>query len=413
VLPGYAGALLREVAARRGYAGQHLARPDPDRKAVVTDRPIQVLVCDDQALIRTGFATIFGAQADLDVVGEAAAGQAAVDLATRLRPDVVVMDVRMPVPDGIEATRRLAGAGVPNPVKVLVVTTFNLDEYVYEALRAGASGFLLKDAPPDDLIGGVRTVAAGEALLAPEVTRRLVGRFASRIRPAEPSPDAAGALTSREIEVLILIAAGLSNSEIAGTFGDQYGNRRDLRLPPVGQARPARPRPGGRLRLPHRPRRPTRLTSRGVARSGGRPRPGIQAGALVVLGGSACRRHWHGLLDHGVQALTDGAPVADVADFEARKQGVGGLAESGEASRLIGGEAVRRGVDRVEVADDGAYLVGLSTDEADLAGVGVDIHVGVRVGQGCLPGYGGDRFDSCRGQPCAATQNRAAHPPRC
>ncbi|MBO4161960.1 MULTISPECIES: response regulator [Micromonospora] len=176
--------------------------------------PIRVLVCDDQALIRTGFATIIGAQPDLAVVGECGNGRAAVDLAGRLHPDVVVMDVRMPVLDGIAATRLLAGSGTADPVKVLVVTTFNLDEYVYEALRAGASGFLLKDAPPAQLLHGIRTVASGAALLAPEVTRQLVGRYAARIRPAEGTPDDTG-LTRRELEVLRLIADGLSNSEIA------------------------------------------------------------------------------------------------------------------------------------------------------------------------------------------------------
>ncbi|MGY6018046.1 response regulator [Streptomyces spinosirectus] len=179
--------------------------------------PIRVLVCDDQMLIRTGLVTIIGAQPDLEVAGECGDGRSAVDLAGRLLPDVVVMDVRMPVLDGIEATRLLAGAGVPNPVKVLVVTTFNLDEYVYEALRAGASGFLLKDAPPAQLLHGIRTVATGAALLAPEVTRRLVGRYAARIRPAEGTPHDIP-LTPRELEVLRLIADGLSNSEIAGTL---------------------------------------------------------------------------------------------------------------------------------------------------------------------------------------------------
>ncbi|WP_433219030.1 response regulator [Dactylosporangium sp. CS-047395] len=179
---------------------------------------IRVLVCDDQALVRTGFVTILDAQDDLDVVGEASDGRAAVDLARRLRPDVVVMDIRMPVLDGIEATRELAGPGVADPVKTLVVTTFNLDEYVFQALRAGASGFLLKDATPQQLIAGVRTVAAGEALLAPAVTRQLIGRFGTRVRPADPATAAGQLLAPRELEVLRLIATGLSNAEIAATL---------------------------------------------------------------------------------------------------------------------------------------------------------------------------------------------------
>ncbi|MBH5336169.1 response regulator transcription factor [Streptomyces pactum] len=179
--------------------------------------PLRVLVCDDQTLVRTGLVTIIDAQPDLEVVGDCADGRTAVDLATELRPDVVVMDVRMPVLDGIEATRLLAGAGVPHPVKVLVVTTFNLDEYVYEALRAGASGFLLKDAPPAQLLDGIRTVATGAALLDPGVTRQLVGRYAARIRPAGDTPPDLP-LTPRELEVLRLIANGLSNSEVAATL---------------------------------------------------------------------------------------------------------------------------------------------------------------------------------------------------
>ncbi|MEU9584061.1 response regulator transcription factor [Streptomyces werraensis] len=182
------------------------------------ERPVRVVVCDDQMLVRTGLVTIIDAQPDMEVVGECADGRTAVELAEKKRPDVVVMDVRMPVLDGIEATRLLAGSGVPDPVKVLVVTTFNLDEYVYEALRAGASGFLLKDAPPDRLLHGIRTVASGAALLDPEVTQQLVGRYASRIRPSEDDGAREVPLTPRELEVLRLIADGLSNSEIAATL---------------------------------------------------------------------------------------------------------------------------------------------------------------------------------------------------
>ena len=176
--------------------------------------PIRVLICDDQVLIRTGLSTIVDAQPDHEEAGECGDGRTAVDLARKLRPDVVVMDVRMPVLDGLQATRLLAGAGVPDPVKVLVVTTFNLDEYVYEALRAGASGFLLKDAPPSQLLHAIRTVALGAALLDPEVTRQLVGAYADRIRPAIANRDDA-ALSPRETEVLRLVAEGLSNAEIA------------------------------------------------------------------------------------------------------------------------------------------------------------------------------------------------------
>ncbi|GAA2546710.1 response regulator transcription factor [Winogradskya consettensis] len=177
---------------------------------------IRVVVCDDQALIRTGFVAILGAQPDMEVVGEASDGPSAVATALRLQPDVVVMDIQMPGLDGIEATRQLAGPGVGNPMKVLVVTTFNVDSYVYEALRAGASGFLLKDARPPELIGAVRTIAGGEALLDPAVTRQLVGRFAARVRRDEGS--ALTGLTPRELEVLKLIAAGQSNAEIAATL---------------------------------------------------------------------------------------------------------------------------------------------------------------------------------------------------
>jgi DNA-binding NarL/FixJ family response regulator len=185
----------------------------------MTDPPIQVLICEDQALVRAGYITIFSAQPDMDVIGEAADGRAAVEAARRLRPDVVVMDIRMPILDGIEATRQLAGPGTANPAKVLVVTTFNVDEYVYEALKAGAGGFLLKDAPPAELVNGVRTIARGDSLLAPAVTRTLIGHLAERLRPADASRPARDeivrALTRRELEVLEQVAAGLSNAEIA------------------------------------------------------------------------------------------------------------------------------------------------------------------------------------------------------
>ncbi|MEU8084377.1 response regulator transcription factor [Micromonospora sp. NPDC049101] len=178
----------------------------------MTTTAIRVLIADDQALVRAGFAMIIGSRADLEVVGEAGDGLEAVALAGRLRPDVILMDVRMPRLDGIEATRRLVAAG--QPARIIMLTTFDLDEPVFAALRAGASGFLLKDIRPDELATAVRVVARGEALLAPTVTRRLLDRFASEL-PGGTPPPTLDALSAREIEVLTLVARALSNDEIA------------------------------------------------------------------------------------------------------------------------------------------------------------------------------------------------------
>jgi DNA-binding NarL/FixJ family response regulator len=175
---------------------------------------IRVLLADDQELVRDGFAMILDAQPDMEVVGQAADGTRSVELARTLTPDVVLMDVRMPVMDGIEATRRIRAAGL-HRLAVLILTTFDLDEYVYEALRAGASGFLLKDVPRSTLIQGVRTVATGEALLAPTITRRLIERFVSQPSPTRARPRELDELTDREQDVLLRLARGRSNSEIA------------------------------------------------------------------------------------------------------------------------------------------------------------------------------------------------------
>jgi len=175
---------------------------------------ISVLVVDDQALVRAGFQVLVDSAADLEVVGSAADGIDAVRLALELRPEVILMDIRMPGMDGIEATRQITGSPEGDLTRVLILTTFDLDEYVYDAIRAGASGFLLKDTPPEDLLDAIRIIAAGNALLAPSVTRTLIAEFASRAAPLAKNGRVLELITPREREVLLLVARGRSNAEI-------------------------------------------------------------------------------------------------------------------------------------------------------------------------------------------------------
>ena len=305
----YGGEMAAGTPRTGGLRPQH--PPPADRVPAMS---IRVLVADDQSMVRAGFRMLLAGEEDIEVVAEASNGLEAVAKAARFHPTVVLMDIRMPELDGLEATRRILAADAG--ARILILTTFDLDEYVYEALRAGASGFVLKDDPPEQLIAAIRTVAAGDALLSPAVTKRVIEQFTRIPRPAPPKE--LDELTAREQEILRLIAGGLSNAEIGERALHQRDDGQDARHAHPPEARPARPRPGGRAGLP----------------DGRRRRPGLTA---PPLRGLHLQRGHHppqrGLEVVGAGMVVDGAGAVGEQQTQLRK--------AARVQRLVGDQSLR------------------------------------------------------------------------